>query len=255
MFKYNVNRVLCMYILTYEEYKNEINKYYSKFYDDRLFTVHRIYFVLRIPVETGITPSELACLEKENIKEHDYNGVKYATLEILKGSKKIRHGGILKKVKRKLRVIGADYRPRYRTVLINSDLWKELKQYNTIFKSDYIIPRLTSNGSPTNSHVTSRALQKVHRYATNKWNMHEVKDGRLGARHMFKHYVKFKSMPMGYYDEDELRKLMGHRPIDAHGMYDPFINLDWCIQMIESAFGYINKRSSDRSQLSIDNYV
>lgn len=236
-----------MLILTLEEYKKEVERYFVPDFDDRDLRDVRKYLVLRIPVETGMTPRELCFLKKKNISNHTKDGIKFITIYIDEGSKRIRKGGKLKRVRRKRKYVGAIFKERYRDIVCNSDLSKMILRFNETHDSSFIIPKCSSNYTVRSTPLGVRGVQRLLHKATSKWNMHEAINGKLGARHYFKHFVKFMCYKnKTYYDEEEMRKMMGHSPSSAHAMYDPYLNLEICFDMVESfakLFGGIRPRT------------
>lgn len=244
-----------MLILTADEYIQEVEQYFVPDFDDRDIRNIRKYLVERIPFETGITPRELCYLERKRVSPHIQDGKKFITIFVKKGAKLIRKGGKLRRVGRKRKYVGATYKRRKREIVCNSDLSKIILRFLEIHDSRYIMPKCTSNYNVRDEHLGVRGIQKLLKSATKKWNMHEAINGKLGARHYFKHFVKYLCYKQGvFYDEEEMRKMMGHRPSSAHSMYDPYPNLEICFDMVET-FTKLFEKGRPRTQRIIDTYL
>ena len=244
-----------MLILTVDEYIQEVERYFVPDFDDRDIRKIRKYLVERIPFETGITPREFCNLERKRISQHIKDGTRFITIFVKNGTKLIRKGGKLRRIGRKKKYVGATYKRRKRDIVVNSDLSKIILRFIETHDSPYIMPKCTSNYNVRSEPLGVRGIQKLLKSATNKWNMHEAIHNKLGARHYFKHFTKYLCYKNGtFYDEEEMRKMMGHSPSSAHAMYDPYLNLEICFDMVEN-FAKLFHGIRPKMQKTIETYL
>lgn len=196
----------------------------------------RIFFLVSIPVETGATTTEIANIIKSNIKIHKYKDKKYATTFVHEGSKRI-----IKKKTKDIIITQA----RARDVVFNSDLTTKILDYIGYSNpSKYLIPRIKRSGSEklTDQDVplTRAGISYILKNSPIKipFNLHQVKYGKQGGRHLFKQFTRSALIPKRMYDANLIRIMMGHAPRDSDERYADQVDVELAFLTVDNTFEF-----------------
>lgn len=198
---------------TFQEYREYIENLWRS-------VDKRPYLLVRLPVETGMTVSEVVHLRKSQLEEkRSTDGRVYGTAYLTEGVKT-------------LQLKDGSKRERRRYVVFNSDLYRRLIDYAYGHNSDYVFRRSRGRGDGC---ISRQQANDVLRSVDCPINFHQRRNNRVGGRHLFKEFLQAKLIPLGMYSEEVVRKLMGHTYRDSHERYG-MVNIDLAFTMVEKAF-------------------
>lgn len=197
----------------------------------------RIFFIVCLPVETGATPMEISNIMKDAIKIHkSKDGKTYSTVFVHEGSKRI-----IKKKSKKNDTITTQARAR--DIVFNSDMTSKIMDYMGYSSpSQYLIPKLKRSGS---TEVIGKDLPFTRAGLLNiiknspipiPINLHQVKNGKQGGRHLFKQFTRSALIHKGMWDENLIRIMMGHAPRDSDEKYANQVDIELGFTIVENTF-------------------
>ncbi len=197
----------------------------------------RIFFIVCLPVETGATPSEIANIMKSGIQVHkSKEGKTYSTVFVHEGSKRI-----IKKKSKKNDTITTQARAR--DIVFNSDMTAKIMDYIGYSNpSQYLIPKLKRSGSREvigrDVPFTRAGLSYIIKNSpvTIPINLHQVKNGKQGGRHLFKQFTRSALIHKGMWDESLIRIMMGHAPRDSDEKYANQVDIELGFLIVENTF-------------------
>lgn len=197
----------------------------------------RIFFIVCLPVETGATPMEIANIMKSAIQIHkSKDDKKYATVFVHEGSKRV-----IKKKSRKNNTIITQARAR--DIVFNSDMTSKIMDYMGYSSpSQYLIPKLKRSGSANvigkDMPFTRAGLLNIIKNSPIPIpiNLHQVKNGKQGGRHLFKQFTRSALMHKKMWDESVVRIMMGHAPRDSDEKYANRVDIELGFLVVENTF-------------------
>jgi len=197
--KYNYKSSRRHHVPTWDEYKKVLSE---KIEDSRL------YYLIRLGHELGISPYAVVNLRKIHFCSMQPRSI---FVEVAKS---------IKRFKKSAPVM------RSRLLPINDSLYAGLKEYIKTHDSKYLVP----NKKGYNCLTVCRICQMFQSEGIG-WTPHK-------SRSFFKNQMKTVLIPLGMYDEGEVRKIMGHQPRDSGERYDDL--------NFELACLYVNKVFAER---------
>lgn len=166
----------------------------------------RLTVMVRMGCETAMSPLEIAYALKSNMDRDQPRSL------YIERAKRVRRKSKMKQ--------------RSRLVPINSSLYPVMKAYVQSHESDYIIGKRKGYGP-----LTVVRIEQIFEEECIPWTPHK-------GRSFFKQMCKLRLIPKGMYDENEVRKFMGHLPRDSAELYDP-PTFDLAMLYVETVFGEI----------------